>query len=159
MKKTSRVFACWRHLHAVLESVEWPAHPVTGERPPVMFGDAAEVPNECLIVVGVPIDRPNQEFVTFGAPSKDEDFTLQVYVATRVPGRDREETFARLEELCDLIQTTLRDSTTGRPAGISASAVPGLIWHHVARVAPQLFPTTEGFGAYAEIDVAFRVRI
>lgn len=159
MKRTSRVFACWEHLHSIVAGAAWTPHPMTGEVPPVLFGDAVEVPNECVIVVGVPADRPTADWATMGTPSQDEDFTLQVWVSTRVPGLDRQAAFARLEELCDLIQTVLRDPVTGRPAGGFTTAVEGVLWHRVTSVAPQLLPMTEGFGGFADIDISFHARL
>lgn len=159
MKQTSRVFACWRQLFAVLKDASWPSaegNPLPVE---VLFGDFSAVPIEAVIVIGVPSERPRTEWVTFGAPSQDEEFVLQVWISTRVPGTDQETTVARLEELCDVVQSELRDQDTGRPAGDFKSVVPGVISHAVTQINPVIFPTAEGFGGYAELDVTFKVRI
>ncbi len=156
MKQTSRVFACWRHMFAILEGATWPGG--LGD-PTVIFGDFADVPVEAVVIIGVPTDRVQSRWVTFGAPSQDEEFILQIWVTTRVPGQTNLEALARLEEICDVVQAELRDQDTGRPAGNFNSAVPGVISHAVTAINPTTFPTTEGFCGFAEIDVTFNVRI
>ena len=159
MKQTSRVFACWEALYDVLNESNWSPHPSTGELPTIVFGDTTDPTNDMVIVEGVPADAPTQEWATMGSPSQDEQFVLRVLVGSNVPGLTQAEVFARVADLADVVQAALRDQTTGRPAGEFTTTVPGVLWHRVGRIAPQLYAGPEGYGAYAEIDITFRVRL
>lgn len=159
---TSRVFACWRALVQDLGAVSWPAHPGTGVVPLVSFGIPLEFAGEAIVVPGrKPPTSASQTRATQGAGSgKDEAFTLLVGVRTDVPGRSADEALDRLEALCDVVQTTLRSSTSGLPVGdaLAALAIPTMRWD-VSDVTPAVFPTSEGFAGEATIEVSFFTRI
>jgi hypothetical protein len=159
MKQTTRVFACWRHLHSLIDAASWPPSARADRSPAVIFGDFADPPLEAVIVIGVPTDRPNAEWATYGAPSQDEQFVLQVWISTRLPGMENLEALDRLEALCDVVQGELRDQTTGRPKGDFNAVIPGVISHAVTQISPTIFPTKEGFCGFAELNVLFKARI
>lgn len=161
-KYTSRVFACWQALFDLLESQTWPAHPTTGVLPLVVFGASRDLLQEAVVVVGTPATGPSLETVT--NLSKEDVFALQIRAASEVPGVEIGATIARVAELADVVQDALRDTATGRMTtafnGANAShRVDGVIDWRLSQVRTTAYPTTEGFGAYAELDVMFKTRI
>lgn len=160
-KTTSRVFACWRALHADLQAAMWPR---AGDYPVgvlVDFGLPVEFAGEAVTVPGrVPREQMAQ-WRTWGQPGQDETFRLLVGVTTRAPGRTSLEALDRLEELCDVVQSTVRNQTTGQPAGsnLAALAIPTMRWH-VASVQPGVYPWADGgFAADCAIEIEFTARI
>ncbi len=161
-KYTSRVFVTWQALYDLLEAQTWPAHSVTGEAPLVVFGATRDPLIEAVVVVGTPAVGPTLETVT--NLSEEDVFSLQVRVVSEVPGVDIGVCIARVAELADVVQTSLRSTTTGRMTtafnGASpTNPVPGVVSWRVAQVRSTAYPTTEGFGGYAELDVLFKARI
>lgn len=160
VKRTSRIYVAWQALYDLIETVVWPGGP-NGERPVMDWGDDWNQPAaEGWFVAGAaPESAATREWVTMGAPSQEERFVLRLTMDTQIPGRSRPQAMARIRALSDAAESVLRDQTTGRPAGLTATTVPGLIDHTVSRVEPRLSPTSEGFVAEAHFDIAARCRI
>lgn len=171
-KSTSRVFATWLALYELLDAQTWPDHPRTPGSPlradtvdgvshSVWFADMDEPRVEAVVVVGAPASDPDHDLATFGSSqSTDEEFTLRVLVGTKVPGCNRPIAFARLLELCDVVQHAVRSPLTGKQAGNFNTTVPNVLWWRPVRVAPQLYMLPEnGVGGYAEIDILFHAYI
>ena len=161
-KSTSRVFATWQALYDLLEAQTWPGHSTTGQTPEVVFGATRDLLLEAVVVVGTPPVGPTLEWVT--NLSEEDVFSLQVRVVSEVPGVDIGECIARVAELADVVQTSLRSTATGRMTNAFNGAsptnpVPGVISWRVSQVRSTAYPTTEGFGGYAELDVLFKSRI
>jgi len=160
-KTTTRVFAAWRELYKLLSDAPFPSHPRLAQPPTIIWGDDTEPRDEAIYITGTAPDRSASTWGTYGAPSLDETFTLRIIVGTKVSGTKREETYERLEELVNVIETSLRDQTNGRPAGGFSATVPGVLHWRVANINPEIYPLpgNAGFGGYAEVDVAFTARI
>lgn len=159
-KSTSRVFACWRALHDDLVAASWPPHPTTGLRPLVDFGAPLEQAGEGIFLPGrLPSQRP-ADWATMGSPGQNETFRLLVGVRSRVDGRSALEAVNRLEQLCDVVQSTVRSQTTGRPDGaaLAALGIPTLRWL-VAELSPAVYPWEQGFAADCAIEIEFTARI
>ena len=169
---STRVYAAWECLYALLDTPDrFTRHPRTGEAPLVIFGDvdgvAMQLPNEAVIVVGVPDGDPAEGFYTFGAPSKSQTFRLQVIVRTTVEGSTRKETFGRLRDLTSSIERALRSAVNGNlapPAGDPTSFYapdpgPQCSWWGIAAHTPSLGPTPTGFGAVADLKIEFQAHI
>lgn len=160
-KSPSLVLDAWAELYELLApSTLWPAHPVTGHVPVVVWGDDVEIFDEAVFVLGeVPVGS-QIEWATYGAPSMTERFTLRVFIGSKVPGTKREEAFARLKQLVQVVETALRDQTTGRPAGGFSASVPGVLQWRVARITPRMWVEPDvGHAANADIDIEFVTRI
>lgn len=162
-KRTTTVLDTWAALYDILRAVAWPAHPASARLAPVVvFGDDTKIYQEAVLVLGTLPERSTTDWATFGAPSQNERFSLWVRIGTKVPGTKREEAFARLRVLLGVLEETLRDQTSGRPAPASLrETVPGLLSWRVARIDPSLYPLEDGtgYGATADVDVAFTAYI
>ena len=156
---TSRVIACWRALHTDLTNASWSAHPTTGEVPLVGFGVRTTHAEQIVIPGRVP-GNASADWATIGPAGRDEVFRLAVEVLADTPGQTDGDALDRLEELIDVVQTTLRSSTTGKPAGTAllALGITTARWQ-VADITPVIVALDQGFGGRASIDVEFKVRI
>lgn len=160
-KQTSRVFACWRALRADLAATVWTPHPVTGIVPRVSFAMTTPFEGEAIVLPGRVPRSSSKEWATMGSPGQNETFRLLVGVRTWVQGTTEDEAFDRLEELCDLVQTTLRSSATGKPAGpaLLALDIPTAKWR-VDDPLPAIFPHPDnGFAGECSFEVEFSHRI
>ncbi len=160
-KSTSRVFACWRALYLDLKAATYP--PVSDSPADVLvdFGIGVEFAGEAVTIPGRVPREQMASWRTWGAPGQDETFRLLVGVTSRVPGRTSVEAMDRLEELCDVVQSTLRNQTTGQPAGtnLAALAIPTMRWL-VASVQPGVYPWADGgFAGDCALEVEFATRI
>ena len=161
-KRTTTIFAAFLALHDLLEAQTWPPHPTTGEAPLVHFGDTKDVLQEGIFIMGAPAVDTERTWATLGAPSVDEKFTLRVRIGARVIGQSRREAVARIDELHAVVETALRDQTTGKPTTYFVTAVGGVQYLTVAiaSTAPAFGPLPDGGdGAGADIDFAFKARI
>lgn len=157
-KRTTALLDTWTALHDLLVAQVWPPHETTMAEPEVIFGDAPNYPLEAVIVFGVPA-RTDTRWATMGAPSRDEDFTLQVSISTRVQGQTRQQVVARLGVLAAVVEDAVRDTSTGRQTGGFEATVPGVLWWGTRGLLPQVVATDEGFVGRFDIDIAFRARI
>lgn len=159
-KSTLRVFACWGALYDDLSAATWTPHPSTGDRPLVDFGLPLEFAGEAIVVPGKVPARSQAQWATQGSPGQNETFRLLVGVTTRVSGTTAVEARVRLEELCDIVQSTVRNQATGQPDGahLQALAVPTMRWI-VASVDPAIYPWQDGFAGDATFEIEFATRI
>lgn len=158
-KLTTRVFDSWDALYNLVRAITFPVHAKTGEAPTVAFGDLRNVHTEGIVLPGRLDDRPvsTQTWATMGTPSKNERFRLDILLWTEVPGETAAAAHTRLKTLVNLIETALRNSTTGRPQGI---AVSGVYEWQIADLAPAVYALkAEGFGAQCRLEVEFAGRI
>jgi hypothetical protein len=161
VKRTTLVFACWEALHEVLNAAGWPAHPTTGAVPEVTFGGRRDDVDEMVILPGRTLnDQAAQSWVTSGRPSKGEEFSLDVWIFTEVPGCSSLDAQRRLRDLVAVVECALRDQTTGMPAGDLLDSIDGLWQWGVADIVPVVGPLgDEGFGGSCRIEIEFKTRL
>lgn len=161
MKRTSLVFECWEQLFAALDGVGWPSHPTTGLLPTISLALPQETFDESVVVPGrSQDDNARQVWITSGRPSKEERFTLDVLIITQVPGRSATEAKNRLKALTAVVESTLRNSTSGLPQGILLGPADGLVQWGVAEIVPAVGALdVEGFGGSCRIGVDFLTRL
>jgi hypothetical protein len=107
---------------------------------------------------------PTEGFATLGKVGRDETYTLVVYLWSSIPSYiDGVHTHdparfvrARVRDLTVVVENTFRDSTTGRPSGIT---VPGVWKHEITSIIPTVGPIENGFGASSTIEITFTARI
>lgn len=155
---TSQVFATMARLYTLLhDETAFTAHPQSGEVPLVVFGGIVnEETREPVVISGAPPDAPQLDFAVLGVVGIDEVFGVRIEIASTVPGQTGAVVLARLGAITATIETALRSQTTGRPAGINIAPV---LWHHVARILPNLYLGAEGVEGHCSIDILFRARI
>ena len=162
---TTRVWDCWDQVYDGLAAATWPAHPLTLKVPPVQYAGSREVAKEMVTVPGMkPPAAPQQDFATLGNVSRDESFTLVVYLWSQVPGyidathgHDPSRLVRnRVRDLTAVVESTFRDLVTGRPRGIT---VPGVWKHEITSIVPTVGPIEGGFAAASTIEITFTARI
>lgn len=158
-KLTSRVIPAWRAIHADLSNAAWPVHRTSGTKPQVWFG--AQMDRAEQIVVPGAIDRPqNADWATVGNPGQQERFRLAIAVYADTPGQSDQQALDRLEELCDVVQTTFRSPFTGLPAGTEMHTLtPSVHKWHIAEFVPQIITLPEGFGGRADLALDIDARL
>lgn len=150
--KTSRVIATWRALNALLVA--------RCGSDLVIFGGMIDPPSEGILITGVPEAPADAAHVTVGASSsKEETFILRVVVYAEREGQSHDQTLDRLEELGDLVQNCIRDSTTGRPTTYFATELQTNCTSQVVRWAPSTGGNPKGIFGRGDIDIQFTVRI
>jgi len=167
---TSRVLACMSRLFDLLDSAAFPPHSLLGTSPPVYFGgvEGDRVPKELIVIAGTN-DEATIEYATLSNAAQDDMFVLTVAIRTAVAAFQNSDdlridraAIARLTELVDVVQTSLRSSSTGMPIGgfgmLDGNDCRCLFWK--AR-APRVgfYEMESGTDAVAEIDIEFKARI
>lgn len=167
---TTRSFACATQLFTILTAATWPAHPTVGGTPTVVLGGlvGGEAGREVVAVQGTPPGKPTIDFATLGQVGHDEHFGLRVFIGTYIPGQAKTkpadnpngvDVLARITALTAVVETTVRDQTTGKPAGGFNTLGFQVPWWRVARIDWALALGPEGIVGHAEIDIAFFARI
>lgn len=155
---TSQTFPTMARLYTLLhDETTFTQHPQSNEMPLVVFGGVInETSRELIVILGAPPDVPTLDFAVLGVVGIDEEFAVRIVVVSSVPGMDGPAVLARLGVLTSTIEISLRNQTTGRPAGINIASV---LWHRVARIMPTLALGAEGVVGECAVDVVFRSRI
>lgn len=146
----SRVFEVLTWMNDQLESAAWPPHPTTNETPNVGVGNSYDptkdeyLSAEAIDVVYRVGDNATIEWNRVSPAGRREEFDVDVYVRTNVPGALREDVWARLEALSEVVQSVTYDPATRaftapgeRPWSIELGGL--------SRVAPQAWRTDEGW--------------
>lgn len=160
-KLTSRVPDTWLALYQRLAAETWPT--ISGVDPiAIVFGTSDKPLKEAVVVVGTPPTSSTLDLAT--NLSEDELFVLQVRIVTELENRTVGQVFARVKELGDVVQNSLRDPTTGRISNAFNGASPthpveGIVSWRVSQYRSQMYVTTAGPSGVAELDVLFKARI
>lgn len=155
---TSRVFASGRQLHARLLTAQFPKHHVTNKKPSVEFGN--EKPGETAESVVLDL-TPDESVITWRRLSPagaDETILWDVIVYAETPAvKTALEVWARLEQLADVVQEVLFDTTNERvvPLGFDGELDVG----RAIGVRPFVFPTETGWCGRCVITLALRAAI
>lgn len=162
-KNTSRVFATYRFTHQLLAEAlkTMPPHPSdSGATVELIFGDTNDTFNEAVIISGEPASGPVAEWVSMGHPSQEERFAIRLICGTVVPGMTGMQAFDRLEQIADVVQTTFRDQTTGQMNLAYQAALRTNVTVIVGTFSRLgFYSIPEGFGASADLDLGFAIRI
>lgn len=145
--KTSAVPAAFEALYLELDAIEW-----EGRRVDVLLtSDVWDQSRECVLLGEV---RGDQEWALLGARSKDEEFTVDLFVVVRWPGHVRLEAATRAWEILAQVERLLAD-----PAYIALAQSAGVQWN--ALTSPIGTPTVEdeGAGYVVKAMVKFKSRI
>lgn len=155
---TSRVFEAMQALYDRLSVQTYPVAADNGEpAPEVWFGDMPpEVPREAIVIVGR-VDESSSDWATFGKATRDEQMTFQVRIISEVPGRDGQTVLARMGEIADVIQTSMRDQSTGHPIGLGYDGE--VLTLGVTRVDPLVGIGDEGWIGRTDLLVQTQARI
>jgi hypothetical protein len=132
---------------------------VTGDavRLPVGYTDVLpDVGSERIGIVLNP-DETRTEWTRLNPPGRDEEFVVEVWISTVLPGQDDVAAFDRLEQLSDVVQLCVYDRHTQqvRKLGFDGEV-------EVARVGAHrfaIFPSGDGFGGQAAVAFHFTTRI
>jgi hypothetical protein len=167
MPSHSSVFGVLAWIADRLERSVWPPHAETQDRPAVGVGDSyrgTPTGTDMVDVVYRVEDDATIDWVTVSPASRDERFLVDIYIRTMVPGQDRHRAWERLAELADVVQGVFYDPTSGEftPPGHNSDGT-NEAWYHplggIARVAPQAWPTDQGWVGECTVTVAVATRI
>jgi len=155
--RTSRVFDAMQALYDRLAAQTYPSSSDGSPPPEVWFGDQpADLAREAVVIVGR-VDEASSDWATFGIATRDEQMTFQVRFICEVPGRDGQTVLARMGEVCDVIQTSMRNVTTGQPIGLGYDGE--VLTLGVTRVDPQIGMDAEGWLGRTDLFVQTQARI
>lgn len=155
---TSRIFQAGRLLHARLHAAQFPAHPVTNAKPSVEFSE--ERPGECAeaVVLSLTPDESSIEWRRLGPGGSDELIAFDVTIYAETPNvKTSAAVWDRLEQLADVVQEVLFDTTTERvvPLGFDGELDVG----RAVGVRPAVVPTGDGWIGRTVITIALRAAI
>lgn len=158
---TSRVFVALERIATDLALATWPPHPVTGEVPTVGVGSSADPrPDETEVGEFVDVVYRVEDDAAIDwtrIVGRDEQFLIDVYCRSSVPGADRPGTHYRLEALAEVVQGLYLswDATVNRVA-FTPPDFPGVAHlGGLVRVTPQAWRTDAGWAG--DCLVTFRV--
>jgi hypothetical protein len=166
---TTQTFAAWRALTRLLSEAAWPAHQqVPGLVPVVYLGEFGSPPLElaasseyaCVLST---VEVPEQSWASMGEGGRNEQFEIPVIVSTNVPGLDVDELMVRLEELCGVVETVVRESGwrhVDKPHEFErANNSDGTHLHswEVVRPRPHIYSQGDGQGYAGTVDIYVRV--
>lgn len=154
----SRTFAVLAAVHAELEAQAWPTN-AEGGTPVIVFGDTFGVFESSREAVGVSlsVDDGLIEWARMGPAGRDETFTVDVVARTSLPGRTGTQCLSRLEDLSEVVEDVLFDTTNRVPRVLSVDGIVNLT--RVGRVAPQVIGTDEGYVGIVTVSMSVQARI
>lgn len=147
---TSSVPTAVTELYELLGLQQWPDRP-NGAPGTVEVDLTSELRDGSREVVMLGQIRGDQEFTALGARSRDEDYTVDLFVVVRWPGDDAITAMQRAWQLFAVVEELL--SSAGH---IATGQAAGVLWCELQR--PQGTPTTEPEGAGHVITSAVRFR-
>lgn len=137
-------------LHDLLADVQWPDRP-TGGSGDVCVEVSSELRDMGREVILLGQIRGDQEFTAIGARSRDEDYTVDMFVVVRWPGDNGLQAMDRAWQIFAQIELLLAS-----PQYVALAQSAGVAWNELKR--PQGTPTTEDEGAGHVIASAVRFR-
>ena len=157
--RTSRQFAAIRALRARLGEQAFPAHHVTGDPVRLPVGFTAVLPDVGAERIGITLnlDETSTEWMRVGPAGRDEEFAVDVWISTNLPGQDDVAVFDRLEQLSEVVQLCTYDEITQRVRKLD---YPGEV--ESARVGAHRFVIVgsgDGFAGQAVVSFQFTGRI
>jgi hypothetical protein len=157
--RTSRQFAAIRALRARLGEQSFPPHPTTGAAVVVPVGYTAELPDLGSERLGITLDLDEAAtgWARVGPAGRDEEFIVDVWFATMLPGQDDEQVFDRLEVCSGIVQLSVYDEYAQkvRPLGFDGELESGRVSAH--RFA--IWGAGDGFVGQALVSFNFKTRI
>jgi hypothetical protein len=131
-------------VYDLLDGLPYQASANTGEVPTVYFLDADENRNAERIELSGQLQDGDVEWNSTGA-LVEETVTVEILIYAGDVGQTGSEALSRAISLCETVQDGFRDSTTGRPTGITTAGVIGN--YRIAGYQVESFPVIdEGWG-------------
>jgi hypothetical protein len=153
----SRTYAALKTVAQALEAQTFPQ--LQGISPKVIYGDPFGVQDGTRELIGVRITI-NDDAISWerlGPAGRDEQFTVEVVVATMVPGRTGSQVVDRLEELSKVVEGLLYDVTSQQSTPLALPGITNLSM--VASVQPDVQAGDEGYVGMSTIRLMIRSRI
>jgi hypothetical protein len=159
MFKTAQVFDAALALVDQLESLDYPT--LNGVPVTVSFGQPLQLAARSVSVVTKPESASQMQWRNSG-PRRTESFTLRVAVQSDANHPDARTAWADLRDLCAVVESGIRSSTTGQPLSWMRDALGIDVMVDTtaaAEIDPRVYPFDTGWGAQASIDIPFECRI
>lgn len=153
----SRTYAGMKTVAQALEAASFPL--LQGITPKVIYGDPFGVQDGTREMIGVRITI-NDDAISWerlGPAGRDEQFTVEVIIATMVPGRTGGQVVDRLEELSQVVEGLLYDVVAQESTPLALPGITNLSM--VASVAPDVQATDEGYVGMSTVRLMIRSRI
>lgn len=152
----TRLFAAERAVFDLLAAQPWPSDQ-DGQVPVVVFGDQTDTgepiqPARESVEISAAAAVSRSDAKSISAASVVEEVTIQIVIRTSVPGRSHIQVHDRLTELFDVVESAVRDATTGRPIplDVECDVQQG---PYIPRIARHRVSGPEGSDGYLDFDL------